>query len=100
MRIAEKVRLGPNRSSRLPMTRRAGTVRARLHSPRVTSCGLVSPNCLPIVDANGAKLNHTTKLTKKANHVRCRVRVEGPARKTDRRSARSGGAPVGRDREV
>src|SRR6478735_7100042 len=59
---------------------RAGTVRARLHRPRVTICALLSPNCLPMVEANGAKLNHTTKVRKNANQVRCSVRCAGPRR--------------------
>src|SRR5690349_17183523 len=62
------------------MTMREGTVSARLQSPRVTSWPLLSPNCLPIVEANGAKLNHTTKERKKANHVRWRTRCGAPGR--------------------
>ena len=82
----------------MPTTSRAGTVRARLQSPSVTSWPLLRWNCLPIVVANGAKLNHTTKVRKNANQVRWSTRVDGPARNDGSEQAagrRSGGGPIG-----
>ena len=73
-RMAEYTRLGPQRSRAMPMKTRAGTVSATLQRPIVFFCASVRASCSAMVLANGAKLNQTTKLRKKANHVRWRMR--------------------------
>ena len=73
-RMAAYTRRGPQRSRAMPTKIRAGTVSATLHRPIVLISESVRPSWSLMVVANGAKSNQTTKLRKKANQVRCRMR--------------------------
>src|SRR5690606_3484632 len=69
--------LGPNRSTKMPITIRAGMVSATLRMSRAFHCSSVIENVPLIASLNGAWANHSTKERKKANHEKWSVRIAG-----------------------
>ncbi len=66
---------GPSLSTSMPTTIRAGMVNDTFKiNNALTSCSL-SPKTSRMVASNGAWLNHTKKLMKKATQVRCKTFV-------------------------
>ena len=66
---------GPNESTSIPITIRAGIVSATLRINSVFTCCSVNPNVVCIASSKGAWLNHTIKVIKNAIHVRCKILV-------------------------
>lgn len=59
----------------MPITMRAGMVSATFSTSSVVTWAWSRPRLVRIACSIGARLNHTTKVRKKANHVRCRIRI-------------------------
>ena len=59
----------------MPTRMRAGMVRATLRISRALICWSLRPSVSRIMPSSGAMLNQTKKLRKKANQVRCSMRM-------------------------
>ena len=79
---SENVTRGPNLSTKIPMIIRAGIVSATFRISRAFHCASLRSNAAVRAPLNGACANQRTKVRKNANHVVCRVRIEGALKST------------------
>ena len=79
------IRRGPSLSTRMPTKIRAGMVSATLRMSKAATSCLLRPKLSRIAAIKGAWLNHTTKLTKNATQLKCKMRIRGARLKNGKR---------------